>query len=231
MGKPIGRRSSAPTLGCPLPSGWPPMMAAAGSAVITASASAAMKTYRRNFMCPPSDVPIGKAGRARLVGRGRLLDRCKDAASAGAANLAAAIDRRAVTSIGLAADPLGLAFPCGPAGRDNPGMMGGRVTSPTLVGRVEELGVLEAAQGRAANGEPAVVLVGGEAGIGKTRLVAELADRHRVEGRGCWWAAASPPAATACRTGRSWRRCGPCPPSSGWEPARTGRAVVVRACP
>src|SRR5215218_4079514 len=60
--------------------------------------------------------------------------------------------------------------------------MGGRVASPTLVGRVEELGVLEAAQGRAANGEPAVVLVGGEAGIGKTRLVAELADRHRVEG-------------------------------------------------
>jgi DNA-binding CsgD family transcriptional regulator len=60
--------------------------------------------------------------------------------------------------------------------------MGGRVASPTLVGRVEELGVLEAAQGRAANGEPAVVLVGGEAGIGKTRLVAELADRCRAAG-------------------------------------------------
>jgi DNA-binding CsgD family transcriptional regulator len=60
--------------------------------------------------------------------------------------------------------------------------MGGRVASPTLVGRVEELGVLEAAQGRAANGEPAVVLVGGEAGIGKTRLVAELTDRCRLPG-------------------------------------------------
>jgi DNA-binding CsgD family transcriptional regulator/tetratricopeptide (TPR) repeat protein len=60
--------------------------------------------------------------------------------------------------------------------------MGGRVASPTLVGRVEELGVLEAAQGRAANGEPAVVLVGGEAGIGKTRLMSELADRRGVEG-------------------------------------------------
>jgi DNA-binding CsgD family transcriptional regulator len=116
------------------------------------------------------------------VVRGRLLDRCKDAAERWAANLAAAIDRRAVTSIGLAADPLGLAFPCGPAGRDNPGVMGGRVASPTLVGRVEELGVLEAARGRAANGEPAVVLVGGEAGIGKTRLVAELADRCRATG-------------------------------------------------
>jgi DNA-binding CsgD family transcriptional regulator len=82
----------------------------------------------------------------------------------------------------LAADRIGLAVPLGLVGRDNPGVMGGRVASPTLVGRVEELGVLEAAQGRAANGEPAVVLVGGEAGIGKTRLVAELADRRRVEG-------------------------------------------------
>jgi DNA-binding CsgD family transcriptional regulator/tetratricopeptide (TPR) repeat protein len=51
-----------------------------------------------------------------------------------------------------------------------------------LVGRVEELGVLEAAQGQAANGEPAVVLVGGEAGIGKTRLVFEAADRCRRAG-------------------------------------------------
>jgi DNA-binding NarL/FixJ family response regulator len=60
--------------------------------------------------------------------------------------------------------------------------MGGRVASLAFVGRVEELGVLEAAQGRAANGEPAVVLVGGEAGIGKTRLVAELTDRSRALG-------------------------------------------------
>jgi DNA-binding CsgD family transcriptional regulator len=82
----------------------------------------------------------------------------------------------------LAADHIGLAVPLGLVGGDNPGAMGGRVASPTLVGRVEELGVLEAAQGRAANGEPAVVLVGGEAGVGKTRLVAELAERHRVEG-------------------------------------------------
>jgi len=52
--------------------------------------------------------------------------------------------------------------------------MGGRVASPTFVGRVEELQVLEAARRRAADGEPAVVLVGGEAGVGKTRLVAEL---------------------------------------------------------
>jgi DNA-binding CsgD family transcriptional regulator/tetratricopeptide (TPR) repeat protein len=60
--------------------------------------------------------------------------------------------------------------------------MGGRVHSPTLVGRVEELQTLEAARVRAADGEPAVVLVGGEAGVGKTRLIAELASRHATDG-------------------------------------------------
>ena len=44
--------------------------------------------------------------------------------------------------------------------------MGGRVASPAFVGRVDELQVLEAARGRAADAEPAVVLVGGEAGVG-----------------------------------------------------------------
>jgi predicted ATPase len=67
--------------------------------------------------------------------------------------------------------------------------MGGRVASPTFVGRVEELQALEAARSRAADGEPAVVLVGGEAGVGKTRLVAELiargADGTRVLSGGC----------------------------------------------
>jgi AAA ATPase domain len=77
-----------------------------------------------------------------------------------------------------------------PVVRDNPGEMGGRVASPTFVGRVEELRLLEATRGRAADGEPAVVLVGGEAGVGKTRLVAELtarcaADGTRVLAGGC----------------------------------------------
>jgi class 3 adenylate cyclase/DNA-binding CsgD family transcriptional regulator/tetratricopeptide (TPR) repeat protein len=62
--------------------------------------------------------------------------------------------------------------------------------SPTFVGRVEELQTLEAAKVRAADGDPAVVLVGGEAGVGKTRLVAELAgtctaDGMRVLSGGC----------------------------------------------
>jgi predicted ATPase len=60
--------------------------------------------------------------------------------------------------------------------------MGGRVVSPTLVGRIEELDVLEAALGRAMNSEPAVVLVGGEAGVGKTRLVAELTAHRAIDG-------------------------------------------------
>jgi len=54
--------------------------------------------------------------------------------------------------------------------------------SPTFVGRVEELELLEAARVRAADGEPAVVLVGGEAGVGKTRLIAELTARCGADG-------------------------------------------------
>jgi DNA-binding CsgD family transcriptional regulator/tetratricopeptide (TPR) repeat protein len=60
--------------------------------------------------------------------------------------------------------------------------MGGRVASPTFVGRIEELELLEAARVRAADGDPAVVLVGGEAGVGKTRLVAELTSRCATDG-------------------------------------------------
>src|SRR5215213_4046197 len=69
-----------------------------------------------------------------------------------------------------------------PVRRDNPGEMGGRVASPTFVGRVEELELLEAARGRAADADPAVVLVGGEAGVGKTRLIAELTSRCARDG-------------------------------------------------
>jgi predicted ATPase len=55
--------------------------------------------------------------------------------------------------------------------------MAGRVSSPRLVGRAEELARLAAALDRAAAGDPAAVLVAGEAGVGKTRLVAEFASR------------------------------------------------------
>jgi class 3 adenylate cyclase/tetratricopeptide (TPR) repeat protein len=56
------------------------------------------------------------------------------------------------------------------------------VARSTFVGRVEELQVLEAARRRAADGEPVVVLMGGEAGVGKTRLVAELTARCATDG-------------------------------------------------
>jgi DNA-binding SARP family transcriptional activator/tetratricopeptide (TPR) repeat protein len=51
-----------------------------------------------------------------------------------------------------------------------------------LVGRGDELRRLEAAWGRARAGDPAVVLVLGEAGSGKTRLLAELSRRVHAEG-------------------------------------------------
>jgi DNA-binding CsgD family transcriptional regulator len=52
--------------------------------------------------------------------------------------------------------------------------MSRRVTSPVLVGRDEQMGTLAAAFGAVRQGDPSVVLVGGEAGIGKTRLVTEF---------------------------------------------------------
>jgi hypothetical protein len=48
--------------------------------------------------------------------------------------------------------------------RDHPGELGGRLASPTFVGRVEEPQSLEAATGWAATTEPTLVLVGGRAG-------------------------------------------------------------------
>ena len=55
-------------------------------------------------------------------------------------------------------------------------------TSPTFVGRVEELQTLEAARRGAAGADPTIILVGGEAGVGKTRLIAELTVRCATEG-------------------------------------------------
>jgi predicted ATPase len=48
------------------------------------------------------------------------------------------------------------------------------VVSPVFIGRGAELGRMEAALVGAVAGEPAVVIVAGEAGVGKSRLVAEL---------------------------------------------------------
>ncbi len=46
--------------------------------------------------------------------------------------------------------------------------------SPVFIGRAQELATLEDALARATAGEPQVLLVGGEAGVGKTRLIDEF---------------------------------------------------------
>ncbi|AVH56329.1 MULTISPECIES: ATP-binding protein [Streptomyces] len=57
-----------------------------------------------------------------------------------------------------------------------------RSVSPVFVGRTDELGVLKDALARAAAGEPQALLLGGEAGVGKTRLIEEFATAAAREG-------------------------------------------------
>ncbi|MEV0240206.1 AAA family ATPase [Streptomyces sp. NPDC050674] len=57
-----------------------------------------------------------------------------------------------------------------------------RSVSPVFVGRAEELGTLHDALVRACEGEPQALLIGGEAGVGKTRLVEEFAAAARRGG-------------------------------------------------
>src|SRR6185312_16653458 len=54
-----------------------------------------------------------------------------------------------------------------------------RVLCPSLIGREAELSLLEDALLAALRGDGGVVIVGGEAGMGKTRLVNALAERGR----------------------------------------------------
>jgi DNA-binding CsgD family transcriptional regulator/tetratricopeptide (TPR) repeat protein len=60
--------------------------------------------------------------------------------------------------------------------------MVGRISSPRFVGRVKELDALERLLSGASDGRGAAVLVAGEAGIGKSRLVSELEQRAREQG-------------------------------------------------
>ncbi|MEO3767438.1 AAA family ATPase [Streptomyces sp. B8F3] len=68
--------------------------------------------------------------------------------------------------------------PLEPAGADAGIRTGARV----FVGRAAELGALTEAYDRAAAGEPCAVLVGGEAGVGKSRLVEEFLARAEAAG-------------------------------------------------
>ncbi|WP_405771728.1 helix-turn-helix transcriptional regulator [Actinacidiphila glaucinigra] len=56
------------------------------------------------------------------------------------------------------------------------------MVSPVFIGRDEEMATLTRALVDAAAGESRMVLVGGEAGVGKSRLVAELAEAARSRG-------------------------------------------------
>lgn len=60
--------------------------------------------------------------------------------------------------------------------------MHARTTGPRFVGRVAELSALAEVAAAAARGEPSAVMVGGEAGVGKTRLVGELSTRAAAAG-------------------------------------------------
>jgi len=52
--------------------------------------------------------------------------------------------------------------------------MSGRASSPVLVGRDEQMSALDAAFASVRQGGPSAVLLGGEAGVGKSRLVSEF---------------------------------------------------------
>ncbi len=54
-----------------------------------------------------------------------------------------------------------------------------RASSPVFVGRIEEIARLRAALEQARSGSPAGVVVAGEAGVGKTRLIGELRRQAR----------------------------------------------------
>lgn len=58
----------------------------------------------------------------------------------------------------------------------------GRVASPTFIARDEQLARLLAAFERARGGTAGVVVIAGEAGVGKSRLLAEFASRVRAAG-------------------------------------------------
>ncbi|MFG2059559.1 AAA family ATPase [Micromonospora sp. NPDC048930] len=135
---------------------------------------------------PIRDTPGPAAPAATPPPAGPAVDRL-DVASAGWLDAGPAVGRSgAAPAASLDAGPAATGA-AGPAGGDRPvggdgvagrrGMLDGvtvRAASTVLVGRHEELTALRAALGRARAGEPTTVLVGGEAGVGKTRLLEEF---------------------------------------------------------
>ncbi len=60
--------------------------------------------------------------------------------------------------------------------------MSGRASSPVLVGRSEQMAALDGALQSVRQGDPAAVLLGGEAGVGKSRLTGEFGEAARLAG-------------------------------------------------
>src|SRR5580693_8873979 len=60
--------------------------------------------------------------------------------------------------------------------------MSGRASSPVLVGRDEQMAALDAAFASVRQGGPSAVLLGGEAGVGKSRLVGEFGQAASAAG-------------------------------------------------
>jgi DNA-binding CsgD family transcriptional regulator/tetratricopeptide (TPR) repeat protein len=76
-----------------------------------------------------------------------------------------------------------VAVPSLPASaRGHTGAVASRVSSSTFVGRLVELAELEAAFADAAGGRASIAFVAGDSGVGKTRLVDELAARAKASG-------------------------------------------------
>src|ERR1700733_5270547 len=78
-------------------------------------------------------------------------------------------------------DSRGMALP--PRSVDTWGMRS-RLTSSHFVGRAGDLAELQRAFDEAASGHPGLVLLGGDSGVGKTRLVSELERRLALLGGG-----------------------------------------------
>jgi DNA-binding CsgD family transcriptional regulator/antitoxin (DNA-binding transcriptional repressor) of toxin-antitoxin stability system len=78
--------------------------------------------------------------------------------------------------------PVLVALPAPPGPRGILGDVTARQPTSPFVGREPELDTLSTALRAVAAGEPAVLVVGGEAGVGKTRLLEEFAARARLGG-------------------------------------------------
>ena len=93
--------------------------------------------------------------------------------------------------------------------RDGSARMFERSRCDALVGRRHELAALRAAVDRAARGSGGAVVVLGEAGIGKSRLLGEVSGARSRKGWRCWSATRCRVVARSERSPRRWRTgCG-----------------------